>query len=129
MQRISSGSTFETEIGYSRAVADGHYLHISGTTGYNYQAMTIAEDVVAQAEQCLQNIGKVLNDQGLSFADIVRVNYIFADRDDFSRCWPTLRRWFGDHPPAATMIVAGLAEPDMKLEIEVTARIPNTPAD
>ncbi len=120
---ISSGSKFEAKIGYSRAVVDGDYVFISGTTGYDYQSMTIADDVVEQAEQCLQNIAKVLDEAGSSFAQVVRVHYIFPDKDDFEPCWPVFKKYFGAAAPAATMFVANLFDENMKLEIEVTARV------
>jgi len=120
-QRISSGSTFEAEIGYSRAVVAGPWVFVSGTTGFDYSTMTIAEDVVAQAEQCMKNIAAALAEAGASVADVVRVHYLLPSATDFERCWPVLRRWFGNVRPAATMISAGLADPRMKIEIEVTA--------
>ena len=119
---ILSGSTFEEQIGYARAVVDGDWVHVSGTTGFDYRSMTIADDVVAQAEQCLVNVGAALAEAGCGFADVVRVRYLLPDRADFEPCWPVLRRWFGEIRPAAMMIVAGLADPRMKIEIEVTAR-------
>ena len=119
---ISSGSTFEQEIGYSRAVVDGDWVFVSGTTGFDYAAMTISEDVVEQAEQCLRNIGAALAEAGASFADVVRVHYILPKAEDFPPCWPVLRQYFGESRPAATMISAGLADPRMRIEIEVTAR-------
>lgn len=119
---IESGSTFERDIGYARAVVDGNWIFVSGTTGFDYAAMTIAPDVVAQAEQCLKNIGAALAEAGSGFADVVRVRYIFPDAADFQPCWPVLRRYFGPVRPAATMIAAGLADPRMRIEIEVTAR-------
>jgi enamine deaminase RidA (YjgF/YER057c/UK114 family) len=118
---ISSGSTFEESIGYSRAVVDGDWVHVSGTTGFDYRAMTIADGVVAQAEQCLRNIGEALREAGASFADVVRVRYLLPDRDDFEPCWPVLRVAFADVRPAATMQICGLSDPRMRLEIEVTA--------
>jgi enamine deaminase RidA (YjgF/YER057c/UK114 family) len=118
---ISSGSTFERDIGYSRAVVQGGWVFVSGTTGFDYQTMTIAAGIDAQAEQCLMNIGAALTEAGASFADVVRVHYILPDATEFPRCWPVLRRYFGDARPAATMIAAGLADPRMKIEIEVTA--------
>ncbi len=120
---ISSGSTFEAEIGYSRAVVDGDWVFVSGTTGFDYTDMTISDDVAAQAEQTLKNIAAALAEAGASFADVVRVRYILPDAADFPACWPALRAAFGDVRPAATMIQAGLADPRMKIEIEVTARI------
>jgi enamine deaminase RidA (YjgF/YER057c/UK114 family) len=120
---ISSGSTFERDIGYSRAVVEGEWVFVSGTTGFDYAAMTISTDVAQQAEQCLRNIEQALAEAEASFADVVRVRYIVPDADDFPACWPALRRAFGEIRPAATMIQAGLADPRMKIEIEVTARI------
>jgi enamine deaminase RidA (YjgF/YER057c/UK114 family) len=119
---ILSGSTFEEQIGYARAVVDGDWVHVSGTTGYDYTTMTISEDVVEQAEQCLRNIGAALAEAGCTFADVVRVRYLLPDRADFEPCWPVLRRCFGEAPPAATMMVCGLADERMKIEIEVYAR-------
>ncbi len=109
-------------MGYARAVVDGEWVFVSGTTGFDYATMTIADDVVSQAEQCLRNIGDALARAGATFADVVRVHYIFPDAADFAPCWPVFRRYFGAAPPAATMIVAGLAEPRMRIEIELTAR-------
>jgi len=119
---ISSGSTFEAQIGYSRAVVDGDWIFVSGTTGFDYAKMTIADDVVAQAEQCLKNIEAALREAGSSLADTVRVTYLLPNGADFEPCWPVLRKYFGQVRPAATMISAGLADPRMKIEIEVTAR-------
>ncbi|HKX40371.1 MAG TPA: RidA family protein [Burkholderiaceae bacterium] len=119
---ISSGSTFEHEIGYSRAVVDGEWVFVSGTTGFDYATMSIADDVLAQTEQCLQNIEAALTDAGATFADVVRVVYVLPNGTDFPACWPALRRVFGEVRPAAMMISAGLADPRMKIEIEVTAR-------
>ena len=119
---ISSGSTFEAKIGYSRAVVDGDFVFVSGTTGLDYKAGTLAEGVIAQCEQALKNIGAALAEAGATFADIVRVTYILPDGRDFEPCWPILRRYFGEVRPAATMLIAGLIDPRMKIEIEVTAR-------
>ncbi len=121
-RRILSGSTFEQEIGYARAVVDGDWVFVSGTTGFDYASMTIADDVVAQTEQCLANIGAALAEAGCGFADVVRVRYILPDATEFPACWPALRRCFAAAPPAATMIEAGLADPRMRIEIEATAR-------
>ena len=118
---IGSGSTFEAEIGYSRAVAVGPWVFVSGTTGFDYSTMTIADDVVAQAEQCLKNIAAALEQAGASLDDVVRVTYLLPNGADFEACWPALRRAFAEARPAATMISAGLADPRMKIEIEVTA--------
>jgi enamine deaminase RidA (YjgF/YER057c/UK114 family) len=119
---ISSGSRFEAEIGYSRAVVDGDWIFVAGTTGFDYATMTISDDVVAQCEQALKTIAAALKDAGGAMADIVRVHYILPNRDDFPPCWPVLRQYLGDIRPAATMIQAGLADPKMLIEIEVTAR-------
>jgi enamine deaminase RidA (YjgF/YER057c/UK114 family) len=118
---ISSGSTFEAEIGYSRAVVQGDWIFVSGTTGFDYATMTIADDVAQQAEQCLKNIEAALVQAGSSLADVVRVNYILPQANDFQRCWPVLRKYFGESRPAATMISAGLVDPRIRIEIEVTA--------
>src|SRR5262245_41267454 len=118
---ISSGSTFEQEIGYSRAVVVGDWIFVSGTTGFNYATMTIEDDVVAQAEQTIRNIEDALTKAGASLADVVRVHYILPSAAEFSRCWPVLRKAFSEVRPAATMIEAGLSDPRMKIEIEVTA--------
>lgn len=119
---ISSGSTFEKEIGYSRAVVDDEWVFVSGTTGFNYETMTISDDIAAQTEQCLKNIGVALEQAGASFADVVRVVYVLPNAADFPACWPALRKCFGEVRPAAMMISAGLADPRMRIEIEVTAR-------
>ena len=119
---ISSGSTFEKDIGYSRAVVDGDWIFVSGTTGFDYQSMTISDDVAVQTEQCLRNIQSALEQAGAGFRDVVRVTYVLPDAADFPACWPTLRRYFGEARPAAMMISAGLADPRMRIEIEVTAR-------
>lgn len=119
---ISSGSTFEERIGYSRAVVDGDWVFVSGTTGFDYATMTISEDLLAQADQCLRNIETALREAGASLRDVVRVTYVLPDAADFEPCWPVLRRYFGEVRPAAMMISAGLADPRMRIEIEVTAR-------
>lgn len=119
---ISSGSAFERDIGYSRAVVDGEWVFVSGTTGFDYATMTISDDVGQQAEQCLANIAGTLAEAGASLADVVRVRYIVPRAEDFQACWPALKRAFGEVRPAATMISAGLADPRIKIEIEVTAR-------
>jgi enamine deaminase RidA (YjgF/YER057c/UK114 family) len=119
---ISSGSRFEAEIGYSRAVVDGDWVFVAGTTGFDYATMTISDDVAEQADQCLRNIHAALAEAGSGFADVVRVHYILPDAADFPATWPVLRRYFGEVRPAATMIAAGLADPRMRIEIEVTAR-------
>jgi len=119
---ISSGSSCEREIGFSRAVVDGDWVFVSGTTGFDYATMTISDNVIEQAEQCMRNIEKALAEAGSRFADVVRVRYILPRAEDFESCWPVLRRYFADVRPAATMIAAGLIDPRIKIEIEVTAR-------
>jgi enamine deaminase RidA (YjgF/YER057c/UK114 family) len=119
---ISSGSTFEDEIGYSRAVVDGDWVFVSGTTGFDYSTMAIATGLLEQTEQCLRNIESALHQADATLADVVRVTYILPDAAAFRECWPVLRKYFGDVRPAATMISAGLADPRMRIEIEVTAR-------
>jgi len=118
---ISSGSTFEAEIGFSRAVVQGDWVFVSGTTGFDYTTMTIADDLQAQTEQCLKNIESALTQAGSGLRDVVRVTYILPNGAEFPQCWPVLRRYFGAIRPAATMISAGLADPRMRIEIEVTA--------
>ncbi len=119
---ISSGSPFEAEIGYSRAVVEGDWVFVAGTTGYDYATMQIDPDVAEQAEQCFRNIEAALTEAGADMADVVRVRYILPDPALWEACWPVTRAWFVEVRPAATMIVAGLQTPEMKIEIEVTAR-------
>ena len=119
---ISSGSRFEHDIGYSRAVVDGEWIFVSGTTGFDYAGMTISDDLLAQTEQCLKNVQSALQEAGADFPDVVRVLYILPDGARFPECWPMLRKYFGAVRPAATMISAGLADPRMQIEIQVTAR-------
>ncbi|HWX35621.1 MAG TPA: RidA family protein [Steroidobacteraceae bacterium] len=119
---ISSGSTFEHDIGYSRAVVDGDWIFVSGTTGFDYATMTISDSLADQTEQCLKNIQSALQQAGAEFADVVRVTYLVPDAASFPECWPILRKYLGSVRPAATMISAGLTDPRMKIEIEVTAR-------
>jgi enamine deaminase RidA (YjgF/YER057c/UK114 family) len=123
MQRtlISSGSSFEQEIGYSRAVVQGDWAFVSGTTGFDYATMTIADEIEAQTEQCLKNIESALRQGGFRLDDVVRVTYVLPDGAEFPKCWPVLRRYFGDVRPAAMMIEARLLDPRMRIEIEVTA--------
>jgi enamine deaminase RidA (YjgF/YER057c/UK114 family) len=119
---ISSGSQFETAYGYSRAVVDGEWVFVSGTTGFNYKTMTIVEDAGAQTEQCFANLKAVLAEAGSSLADIVRVRYLIVDGADLPKCQPVIERHLGAIRPAATMMVVGLLDPRMKIEIEITAR-------
>lgn len=121
-QLISSGSTFEQDMAYSRAVVDGDWVFVSGTTGFDYSTMTIADGVVDQAEQCFKNIQAALEQAGSGLQDIVRVNYVLPVASEFPSCWPVMRKYLGDVRPAATMISAGLVDPRMRIEIEVTAR-------
>ncbi|KAF4958902.1 hypothetical protein FSARC_10900 [Fusarium sarcochroum] len=108
-QNISSGSAFEAQIGYSRAVVTGDWVFISS-------------DVAEQADQTMTNIDAALKDAGASVSDVVRVRYILPNRDDFPKTWPVLQKWFGDVRPAAIMVQSGLMKDEMKIEIEVTAR-------
>ena len=119
---ISSGSKFESDIGYSRAVVDGEWCFVSGTTGFDYANMTISADVAVQADQTFRNIKAAMEQAGFALADIVRVHYLLPNAEDFPVCWPVLKKYLGDVRPAATMFVAGLADPRMKIEIEVTAK-------
>jgi enamine deaminase RidA (YjgF/YER057c/UK114 family) len=123
-QLVSSGSSFEADIGYSRAVVDGRWVFVSGTTGFDYSTMTIADGLLEQTEQCLKNIASALAQAGSSLADVVRVTYVVPNAAEFPQCWPVLRQYFGEIRPAAMMISAGLADPRMRIEIEVTARKP-----
>ena len=123
-ERISQGSEFEQTIGYSRAVVDGRWVFVAGTTGFDYSTMTISDDIVEQVDQTLANIDDALVRAGSCAADVVRVRYLLPNVDDFEACWPSLRRYFGDARPAATMMVVGLQDPRMKIAIEVTALTP-----
>src|SRR5688500_4830504 len=118
---ISSGSKFEQDIGYSRAVVDGDWVFVSGTTGFNYANMTIEDDVVAQCEQALANIGAALKQAGASFAAVVRAHYLVTRAEDFGKGWPAVGKVFGNVRPAIVVMVVGLTDPRMKIEIEVTA--------
>jgi enamine deaminase RidA (YjgF/YER057c/UK114 family) len=119
---ISSGSEFEKTIGYSRAVVDGDFVFVSGTTGYDYATMRISDSVVEQAEQCFVNVDRALREAGSGMKDVVRVLYILPNRDDFPACWPVCAKWLGEVRPAATMFEARLMNDAMKIEIQVTAR-------
>ncbi len=120
-QLISSGSTFEQEIGYSRAVVEGDWILVSGTTGFDYGRMTISDDLLEQAEQCFKNIEAALKQAGAGMKDVVRVTYVFLNAEDFPKCWPVMRKYLGDVRPSAMMLAAGLSDPRMKIEIQVTA--------
>ncbi|CAF1122463.1 unnamed protein product [Didymodactylos carnosus] len=124
--QITSGSPFESDICFSRAIVDGPWIFVSGCTGYNYSTMKISDDVVEQAEQTFKNIEQVLDQAGSSFNDVVRVRYILTSRDDFKPCWPVMRKYLAKVKPAATMfIAAGLLDERMKFEVEVTAKKAN----
>ncbi|MBW4050362.1 MAG: RidA family protein [Proteobacteria bacterium] len=118
---ISSGSPFEAQIGYSRAVVQGDWVFVSGTTGFDYSSMTISDRLEEQTEQCFRNIEAALRQAGATLRDVVRVTYVLPRGENFPRCWPILRRYLGEVRPAAMMICAGLADPRMQIEIEVTA--------
>jgi len=118
---ISSGSSFEDDIGYSRAVVAGDWILVSGTTGFDYSAMTISDSLIEQTEQCLKNIESALLQAGSSLREVVRVTYVLPNGAEFAQCWPVLRKYFGEVRPAAMMICAGLSDPRMRIEIEVTA--------
>lgn len=120
---ISSGSRFEEQIGYSRAVVEGDWVFVSGTTGFDYATMRLEDGVVAQAERAFGNIEAALREAGGSMADVVRVTFIVPDRADWEPCWPVTRKWLGAARPAATLLHAGLQDEAMKIEIEVTARL------
>lgn len=119
---ISSGSKFEAEIGYSRAVVDGEWIFMSGTTGYNYATMTISDSIVEQTEQCLQNIAAALKQANASLNDVVSAVYVLPNASEFEQCFPVFQKYFGTVRPAIMMITAGLADPKMKIEIQVTAK-------
>ncbi len=116
-KRISSGGEFEAKVGYCRAVVAGGWVHVAGTVGQG-------DDVVAQCKSALQIIEKALAEAGAGFVDVVRVTYMLPDRSEFASCWPILSETFGAHPPAATMIECGLIDPKYRIEIEVTAYLP-----
>ncbi len=126
---ISTGSPFEARIGYSRAVVCDGWVFVAGTTGYDYATMTMPGSVVEQARNALQTIENALKEVGATLADVVRVRYILTDPADWPACWEVTSAAFGTVRPAATMIVAGLQEPEMKIEIEVTARLPGAGAE
>ena len=118
---ISTGSPFERTAGYSRAVVEGDWCFVAGTTGYDYATMAMPDSVEDQTLNCLETVARALEDAGFALADVVRARYYVTDRNFVDRVYPILGRRFGDIRPAATMIVCGLAAPEMKIEIEVTA--------
>jgi enamine deaminase RidA (YjgF/YER057c/UK114 family) len=119
---ISSDSPFEAAAGYSRAVVDGEFVFVAGTTGFDYALMTISDDPAEQARRALRNIEAALAEAGASLADVVRVKYYLPDAADWPRVVPVLGEVFGAIRPAATALICGLIDPRMKIEIEVTAR-------
>jgi enamine deaminase RidA (YjgF/YER057c/UK114 family) len=123
VKRISSGSPFEARIGYSRAVVDADMVYVSGTTGYDYARMTMPDDVADQTRNALATIDKALQEAGSSLKDVLRVRYYITDMNDYDAIVDVLGETFAEIRPAATMIVCGLTTPEMKVEIEVTARI------
>lgn len=123
MRLISTGSPFETKIGYSRAVVDQDMVYVSGTTGYDYTTMTMPEDAGQQARNCFATISRALEEAGATLSDVVRVRYYLVDMKDYDALVAVAGEILGEIRPAATMVVCGLTTPEMKLEIEVTARI------
>ncbi len=123
VKKISSGSQFEADYAYSRAVVDGDWVFMSGVTGFDYATMTISDDIAEQAEQCFTNLKAALAEAGASLSDVVRVRYLMVNGVDFPACQPIIKKYFDAVRPAATMLVVGLLDPRMKVEIEVTAKM------
>lgn len=123
VRHVSSGSPFEAKIGYARAVVDGDMIYVSGTTGYDYQTMTMPEDAGEQARNAFRTIAGALEAAGSSLKDVVRVRDYLASQAHYDALVEAAGQVFSEIRPAATMIVCGLTMPEMKLEIEVTARI------
>ncbi len=121
---ISSGSDFEKVAGYSRAVVDGDWIFVAGTTGFDYAKMSISEDVVEQTHQTFRTISAALEQAGASLKDVVRARYFIVDPADWTKVAPIFGQYFGHVRPASTAVVCGLVDPRMKIEIEVTARKP-----
>lgn len=120
---ISTGSPFEKTAGYSRAVVDGDFVFVAGTTGYDYSTMTLPADVTSQTRNCFKTIAATLDDAGFDMADIVRATYYITNSGDADAVFAVCGEHLGDIRPAATLlIVAGLLKPEMKIEIEVTAK-------
>ncbi len=124
VRHISTGSPFEAQIGYSRAVVADGWVFVAGTTGYDYASMVMPDSIVDQCRNALGTIAKALEEAGSGLDHVVRVNYIVPDVDEWPDCWPITSETFATARPAATMISAGLQNPEMKIEIEVTARVP-----
>ena len=129
VRRISSNSEFEAAAGYCRAVVDDDYVHVAGTTGFDYATMTIADDVAEQADQAFSNIADALARARCSLSDVVRVRYYLTNRADFETLAPVFKRYLGAAPPAATAVIAELIDPRIKIEIEATARRQNSKED
>jgi enamine deaminase RidA (YjgF/YER057c/UK114 family) len=121
---ISSGSAFEKAAGYSRAVVEGEWIFVSGTTGFDYAAMSISKDLSEQVHQTFRNIAAALKQAGAGLSDVVRAHYILPRAKDWPLVAPILGQYFGEIRPSTTAIVAGLVDPRMRIEIEVTARRP-----
>lgn len=124
---ISSGSSFEEEIAYSRAVVESGWIFMAGVTGFDYATMQISDSLLEQTEQCFRNIESALRQAGAGLADVVRVMYIVPQAERFPECWPVLRKYLGEVRPAATMLCARLMDERMQIEIQVTARDPQAP--
>ena len=124
VRHISTGSPFEEKIGYSRAVVCDGWVFVSGTTGYDYNTMSMPVGIADQCRNTLDTISKVLTEAGASLDDVVRVTYVVPDASEWPECWPITSKAFAKARPAAMMVSAALQEPEMKIEIEVTARLP-----
>lgn len=120
-RRVSTGSPFERDFAYSRAVVAGDWCFVAGTTGYDYVSMTMPERAADQARNALATIARALDEAGFSLRDVVRVRSYVTDSRYRHEIAPALREAFAEAPPAGTLVVAGLVEPEMKVEIEVTA--------
>jgi reactive intermediate/imine deaminase len=121
---ISSGSDFEKLASYSRAVVENGLVHVSGTTGFDYSTMTIKDDLIAQTHQTFANINAALMHAGCTLDDVVRVHYLLTEANHFNQVAPIFGEYFKQARPAATAMIVGLVDPRMKIEIEVTARVP-----
>lgn len=125
MRRISTNSEFEKAVGYSRAVVDDDYVHVSGTTGFDYETMAISDDVVEQGHQVFRNIARTLAAARCSFADLVKMTFYMPSFEDYETLTPVFKQYLGPNPPAATALIAQLVDPRMRIEIEAMARRPN----
>ena len=123
-RHVTTGSPFERDIGYSRAVLCDGWIFVAGTTGYDYATMTMPDAVEDQCRNTLDTIARALAELGAGLDDVVRVRYILPDPADWPACWPITSAAFATARPAATMLAAALQAPEMKIEIEVTARLP-----